>query len=404
MGKTEEFHAAYESAVDKIRTGFGQKHPMIIEGKEAWATSTFDDGCPADTKIVLGLFQKGTRAHAKRAVKAAKTAFPSWAAKPYTERVRLVQRAADLISQRKFELAALMSFENGKNRYEAMADVDEAADLMRWYAAEMLRNQGYERPMGTFLPGETTRSILKPYGVWAVVAPFNFPLAIAAGMSTGALITGNTVVFKPASDTPFMGLRLAETLRDAGLPAGAFNFVTGPGATVGQELLDNPDVDGFVFTGSRAVGMKALQTFTRTRPKPIITEMGGKNPAIITASADLDKAAIGVVRAAFGYGGQKCSACSRVLVDERVKDAFVARLLAETEKIKVGDPTVRDVYLGPVINEAAVATYAHAIAEIQRPKGQILAGGKALQGTGHFVEPTIVDGVPRDHRIHKDRP
>jgi len=150
------------------------------------------------------------------------------------------------------------------------------------------------------------------------------------------------------------------------------------------------------------VGMKALETFTRTRPKPIITEMGGKNPAIITANADLDKAAAGVMRAAFGYGGQKCSACSRVLVDEHVKDAFVAKLLSETEKIKVGDPTVRDVYLGPVINEAAVATYEHAIAEIQRSKGQILAGGKALKGTGHFVEPTIVDGLPRDHRINKE--
>src|SRR5256712_9630122 len=220
-----------------------------------------------------------------------------------------------------------MSFENGKNRYEAMADVDEAADLMRWYAAEMLRNQGYERPMGGSLRGDATRSILKPYGGGAVVGPSTFPLAIAAGMSTGALITGNTVVFKPASDTPFMGLRLAETLRDAGLPAGAFNFVTGPGATVGQELLDNPDVDGFVFTGSRAVGMKALQTFTRTRPKPIITEMGGKNPAIVTASADLDKAAIGVMRAAFGYGGAKCSACPRGLRDQGGKDAVVAQLL-----------------------------------------------------------------------------
>src|SRR5712691_13416553 len=343
MGKTEEFHAAYESAVDKLRTEFGQKHPMIIDGQEAWATGTFDDLCPADTKIVLGLFPKGTRAHAKRALKAANTAFPAWSAKPYTERVRLIQRTADLISQRKFELAALLSFENGKNRYEAMADVDEAADLLRWYASEMMRNQGYEHTMGQFLPGETTRSILKPYGVWAVVAPFNFPLAIAAGMSTGALITGNTVVFKPASDTPFMGLRLAEILRDAGVPSGVFNYVTGPGATVGQELVDNPDVDGFVFTGSRAVGMKALETFTRTRPKPIITEMGGKNPAIITASADLDKAAAGVMRAAFGYGGQKCSACSRVLVDEHVKEAFVAKLLSETEKIKVGDPTVRDV-------------------------------------------------------------
>ena len=402
MNKTEEFHAAYEAAVDKVRADFGQKHPMIIGGQEVWATSTFKDTSPADTKLVLGLFQKGGRAHAKQAIKAAKAAFPQWSTTAYPDRVRLVQRAADLISERKFALAALMSFENGKNRYEAMADVDEAADLMRWYAAEVLRNQGYERAMGQFLPGETARSILKPYGVWAVVAPFNFPLAIAAGMSTGALITGNTVVFKPASDTPFMGLRLAELLRDAGLPAGVFNFVTGPGATVGQELVDNPDVDGFVFTGSRAVGMKALQTFTRTRPKPIITEMGGKNPAIITASADLDKAAIGVLRAAFGYGGQKCSACSRVLVDRSVKDAFLAKLLAETEKIKVGDPIVRDVYLGPVINEAAVATYVNAIGEIKRSNGKVLSGGKTLKGSGHFVEPTIVDGLPRDHRINKE--
>ena len=402
MNRTEEFHAAYETAVDKVRADFGQTHPMIIGGQEVWSKTTFPDTSPADTKLVLGLFPKGSRAHAKQAVKAAQGAFPQWSATAYADRVRVVQRAADLISQGKFALAALMSFENGKNRYEAMADVDEAADLMRWYAAEILRNQGYERPMGQFFPGETTRSILKPYGVWAVVAPFNFPLAIAAGMSTGALITGNTVVFKPASDTPFMGLRLAESLRDAGLPAGVFNFVTGPGATVGQELLDNPDVDGFVFTGSRAVGMKALQTFTRRRPKPIIAEMGGKNPAIVMASADLDKAAIGVMRAAFGYGGQKCSACSRVLVDRGVKDAFVAKLLSETEKIKVGDPIIRDVYLGPVINGAAVTTFENAIAEIKRSKGAVIAGGKTLKGNGHFVQATIVDGLPRDHRINTE--
>src|SRR3989454_3461834 len=213
--RTEEFHAAYEAAVDKVRADFGQKHPMIIGGQDVWATSTFEDTSPADTNLVLGLFQKGGRPHSKHAIKAAKAAFPHWAATAYTDRVRVVQRAADLISERKFALAALMSFENGKNRYEAMADVDEAADLMRWYAAEMLRNQGYERAMGQFLPGETTRSILKPYGVWAVVAPFNFPLAIAAGMSTGALITGNTVVFKPASDTPFMASALP---RPSGTP------------------------------------------------------------------------------------------------------------------------------------------------------------------------------------------
>ncbi len=401
LGKTEEFHAHYEAAVDKVRAEFGAKHPLIVGGQEVWSDAMFEDTSPADTTLVLGHFQKGTRVHAKQAIEAAKAAFPGWAATPYAERVRIVQRAADLIAERKFAYAALMSFENGKNRYEAMADVDEAADLMRWYAAEMLRNQGYEHPMGQFLPGETTRSILKPYGVWAVVAPFNFPLAIAAGMSTGALITGNAVVFKPASDTPFMGLRLSEVLHEAGLPPGVFNYLTGPGSTVGQELVDNREVDGFVFTGSRAVGMKAFETFRGDRPKPIITEMGGKNPTIVTASADLEKAAVGVMRAAFGFGGQKCSACSRVLVDRSVKEAFLERLVAETQKIKVGDPTVRDVYLGPVINEAAVATYDKAIQEVKRSKGKVLTGGTSGKGPGHFVAPTIVDGLPRDHRINR---
>src|SRR2546429_10028440 len=201
---------------------------MIIGGEDVWATSTFQDTSPADTNLVLGQFQKGGRPHSKHAIKAAKAAFPHWSTTVHTDRVRLVQRAADLISERKFALAALMSFENGKNRYEAMADVDEAADLMRWYAAEMLRNQGDEPAMGQFLPGATTRSILKPYGVWAVVAPFNFPLAIAAGMSTGALITGNTVVFKPASDTPYIGPRLAELPAQAARPPSRLKHTTRP--------------------------------------------------------------------------------------------------------------------------------------------------------------------------------
>jgi 1-pyrroline-5-carboxylate dehydrogenase len=401
-GKEEEFHQAYEAAVDKVRQEFGRKHPMFIDGKEVVARETFKDTSPSDTKLVLGLFQKGTRDHAKRAIAAARKAFPSWSATHYEKRVEIFRRAADLVSERKFHLSALMSFENGKNRYEAMADVDEMADLIRWYAEEMERNHGYEYEMGRFLPGERTRSVLKPYGVWAVVAPFNFPAAIAAGMSAGAVITGNTAVFKPASDTPFMGLKVYETFRQAGVPPGAFHYVTGPGPTVGRELVENPGVDGFVFTGSRDVGLEAFRSFSESFPKPIITELGGKNPAIVTASADLDTAAVGVMRAAFGFGGQKCSACSRVLVDRRVKKAFLERLLSETRKIKIGDPTKRDVYLGPVINEAAVRTYARAVQEIRRSRGKILTGGKVREGDGHFVEPTIVDGLPRTHRINRE--
>jgi len=401
-GKTEEFHRAYEAAVAEVQKEFGAKHPMFIGGQEVWTRSTFKDVSPFNTKLVLGHFQKGTKAHAKRAVEAARKAFPSWSRMGYGERVKFFERAADLISQRKFHYAALMSLENGKNRYEAMADVDETADLIRWYVNELLENKGYQHEMGQYVPGEKTKAVLKPYGVWAVVAPFNFPFAIAGGMSSGAMITGNTAVFKPASDTPYMGLKLAELFREVGLPPGVFNYVTGPGFTVGQELIENKGVDGFVFTGSREVGLRAFRSFSKAFPKPIITELGGKNPTIVTASADLDKAAAGTMRAAFGFGGQKCSACSRVLVDKRVKKAFLEKLLAETQKVKIGDPTKRDVYLGPVINAAAVATFDKAVKEARRSRGKILIGGQVLKGDGHFVEPTVVDGLPRSHRINKE--
>ncbi len=401
-GRTDEFHQAYEAAVQEVQKEFGAKHPLILGGEEVWTRSTFPDVSPFNTRLVLGHFQKGTRTHAKKAVDAAREAYPAWSRTGYGERVRFFERAADLISQRKFAYAALMSFENAKNRYEAVADVDETADLMRWYANEMLENKGYQHEMGQYVPGEKARATLTPYGVWAVVAPFNFPFAIAGGMSTGAMITGNTAVFKPASDTPYMGLKLAELFRDVGLPPGVFNYLTGPGSTVGQELIENRGVDGFVFTGSRDVGLKAFRSFGKTFPKPIITELGGKNPTIVTASADLDKAAAGTMRAAFGYGGQKCSACSRVLVDKRVKKPFLGKLLAEASKVKIGDPTKRDVYLGAVINEAAVATFDKAVQEIRRSNGKILIGGQALTGDGHFVEPTIVDGLPRNHRINRE--
>ncbi len=401
-GKTDEFHQAYEAAVEQVRMDLGAKHPLFIDGKEIWTRESFTDTSPSNRKLVLGTFQKGTKAHAKRAVEAAKKAFPAWSATGWEERVRIFRRAADLVSAKKFYYAALMSFENGKNRYESMADVDETADLIRWYAEEMERNHGYDFAMGQYVPGEKTRDLLKPYGVWAVVAPFNFPFAIAGGMSAGAMITGNTAVFKPASDTPYMGWELCLIFREAGVPKGVFNYVTGPGSTVGQELVDNTDVAGFVFTGSRDVGLGAYRTFSETFPKPIITELGGKNPTIVTENADLEKAALGAMRAAFGFGGQKCSACSRVLVDKRVKKAFVEKLVAETEKIKMGDPTQRDVYLGPVINEAAVKTYAKAIADVKKGRGKILTGGEVLKGDGLFVKPTIVDGLPRKHRVNNE--
>jgi len=406
-GRQEEFHGAYDAAVAKVQAEFGRTHPMFIDGNGVRSRDgTFEDTSPANRKLVLGRFQKGTRADADRAVTAARAGFPAWSSVPYGERARIMQRAADLMSERKFLLAALMTFENGKNRYEAIADVDEAIDFLRWYAEALVANRGFEREMGQYFPDEHARSVLRPFGVWAVVSPFNFPLAIATGMTVGALITGNTAVLKPASDTPYMALNLYEVLREAGVPATALQYVTGPGSTVGAELVENDGVAGIAFTGSRSVGLAAFRRFAEKHPKPMIAEMGGKNPTIVTATANVEEAVSGVMRGAFGYGGQKCSATSRVIVDKRVKRQFLARLVEETEKIAIGDPSRRDVFLGPVINEDAVAKYRSAVQLAKKGRGKVLCGGRVLTGGGFkdglFVQPTIVDGFPPSHRVNQE--
>ncbi len=342
-GQTNEFHRRYEEAVEKVKRQFGQTHPHYIDGEEAYSEGgEFEDRSPNDTRLVLGRFQKGTRLDAAKAVEAASRAFRLWSGSHYRKRVEIVKRAADIFSERKFELAAWMSFENGKNRFEAVADVDETIDLTRYYCHVLEIEEGFDRPMGRAFPNEETRSILKPYGVWGVISPFNFPLAIAAGMSVGVLVTGNTVVFKPASDTPLMGFLLCRTLHEAGLPNGVFNYVTGPGSTVGAELVENLVVKGIVFTGSKDVGFSAYKQFSAEVPRPFIAELGGKNPVIVTANADVEKAAEGVVKAAFGYSGQKCSAASRVYVEKSVKQRFVDSLVSRTKELKVGNAVEKD--------------------------------------------------------------
>jgi 1-pyrroline-5-carboxylate dehydrogenase len=239
--------------------------------------------------------------------------------------------------------------------------------------------------------------------VWAVLAPFNFPHALSAGMSSGALVAGNTVVFKPASATPLSGYELARCYLDAGVPAGVFNFVTGGGEEVGERLALHEDVDGVIFTGSKEVGLDLFRRVGPDFPKPCITEMGGKNPTIVTAKADLEKAVEGVTRSAFGFSGQKCSACSRVYVERPVYDEFITRLTARTESLKVGDPAERDVYMGPVIDERAVSRFEEAVASAAG--GRVRAGGTRLTGGdfehGTFVAPTVIDGLAADHDLFK---
>jgi 1-pyrroline-5-carboxylate dehydrogenase len=261
--------------------------------------------------------------------------------------------------------------------------------------------------MHTLGPGEENLSVMRPYGVWAVISPFNFPLALAAGPAGGALAAGNTVVFKPASATPLLGQKLAEMAIEAGLPAGVFNFITGPGSTAGQELIDNSGIDGIVFTGSKEVGLHLMRdNAARSIPRPLIVEMGGKNPAIVTQAADLDKATDGVMRSAFGAQGQKCSACSRVYIQREVRDRFVEQLVEKTKRIKIGNPLERDVWLGPVINESALKTYLSAVDRARRDGGKILTGGRRLTDPpfdrGYFVEPTIIDGLPANHSLFSE--
>jgi 1-pyrroline-5-carboxylate dehydrogenase len=400
----EQLHANYDAGLATARGELGATHGQFINGEWRQAPETFDKLSPIDGSLV-GRFAKGTRQDVRDAVAAARGAARAWAHTPWLERIAIMRRMADIISERQMELAALMGIEVGKNRLEALGDVEETADLIRYYCDQLQANDGFDHPMGNL--GDSTvhtRSVLKPHGVWGIISPFNFPMALSGGPAGGALVAGNAVVYKPSSDAPLCGVKLAEIANLAGLPRGVFNMVSGPGATVGAELQENDGVDGLLFTGSYEIGFNGVyKTFSKVYPKPVIVEMGGKNPAIVSSHADLEEAAEGVMRSAFGFAGQKCSACSRVYVQAPVYDAFLEALVAKTKAITVGDPTERKVWLGPLVNAKAKAKYVAAIAEAERD-GRIIAGGVVLAGHGTdlFVAPTIVADLPADHRIWRE--
>ncbi|MFH1474752.1 MAG: aldehyde dehydrogenase family protein [Chloroflexota bacterium] len=402
----EELHALYDAGIERARTRLGAHHQLWIAGAGRDGEGSFELRSPIDRDLLVGTFARGTRQDAKDAVVAARAAQPAWRAVPWRERLAVLRQAADLISERQMEYGALMSMEVGKNRLEALGEVEESADLIRYYADVYERNDGYVHLMDNLGdPTVHTRSILRPFGVFAVISPFNFPMALAAGPSGAALMAGNAVVFKPATASAMSGVLLAEAYRDAGLPDGVFNLVMGPGESVGQEIQENPGIDGIVFTGSYEVGMAIFRTFSKQWPKPCIVEMGGKNPAIVTAKADLEEAADGIVRSAFGFGGQKCSANSRVYVERPVHDELVRLLVQKTEKITIGDPLVKTNWLGPIIDERAVERYRAAVADARRD-GRVLVGGERLsdgdRARGTFVEPTVVGHLPADHRLFQD--
>ncbi|MFN0074186.1 MAG: aldehyde dehydrogenase family protein, partial [Chloroflexota bacterium] len=312
------------------------------------------------------------------------------------------RRATDLISARGHELAARLTYEVGKTRMEALGDVEESADFLRYYCDHLERAEGFDQPMAGLSAGERPHDRLRAYGVWLVISPFNFPMALAAGPVGAALVAGNTVVLKPSSDAPSLGIELGRILAEAGLPDGVMNVITGSGAEVGQALADDPRVGGLTFTGSYDAGMALYRGFSQRYPRPCIVEMGGKNPAIVTRHANLEKAAEGIVRSAFGFSGQKCSACSRVYVERTVRDSLVDLIRDRTEKLIVGDPAHRETFTGPVIRQSKVDDFRRAM-DLSLSDGQIVAGGAVLTNGecthGHFVQPTVVVGLDHEHEL-----
>jgi 1-pyrroline-5-carboxylate dehydrogenase len=404
-GDLEQFHHHFDTALARIRTASGGLHPFYIDGKAIQSgEESLVDRSPIDTSVVLARFAAASSTHVDAAVFAAKRAYPIWARRPWQERVAILRRAASLIRERKYELAALMSLEVGKSRLEAMGDAEESADLVDYYCQQVDEADGFVRPMSRITPVERNTDVLRPYGVFACIAPFNFPLALSAGMSSAALVAGNSVVYKPAEDTPWTGLKLYEVYRDAGLPAGVFNLLIGRREEIGDRLWQHPDVDGVVFTGSKPVGMRIHAGISGRWIKPALLELGGKNAAIVLRSADLDAAAEGVMRSAFSLQNQKCSATSRVYVQHEVYAPFVERLIEKTRALSMGDPSERDVFFGPVINERAVERFEQAVVQA-RTEGTILLGGTRLMGgifdRGHFVAPTIAR-LPLDSSLFRD--
>jgi len=408
-GQSDEFRRRFDDALEELRPGFGHDHAHLIDGTGsapgADSGARFEDRSPADTRVLLGRFPVGTPAEVDAAVQAARRGYPDWSRRPWRERADILRRAAEVIEERGFGLSALVSVEAGKNRLEAMGDVTETADLIRYYCDQMERASGFDRPMARLTPNEETRSVLRPYGVWAIISPFNFPAALSAGPAAGALVAGNTVVLKPSQETPLTAAALYAVFREAGLPASALQVVQGPGEPTGRALAEHPGLDGLLFTGSKAVGLALRQRFGGAYPRPCIAEMGGKNPALVMPSADLDAAAEGVLRSAFGLQGQKCSACSRVYVHSAVKARFAELLLDKTRALVIGDPSRQGVFLGPVIHQRAFEAYEGHAATARRD-GRVLVGGESLRGGegahGYFVSPTVVDGLSDGHPLMRE--
>src|SRR5216683_1286380 len=393
------------AAIDRVRGQLGREYDLIIGGRRERTADKIHSVNPAHPSQIVGIHQKAGKEHVEPAMNAALKAFTSWSRTPIEERASLLFRAADLMRQRKMDYMAWLVFEVSKNWGEADADISETIDFCEFYSREALRFARAETPVQ--LPGERDRLTYIPLGVGAVIPPWNFPCAIMAGMTLASIVSGNTVVLKPSSDSPTIAAKFVELLEEAGVPEGVVNFCPGAGASFGDAVVAHPKTRYIAFTGSREVGLHINKVAATQAPgqvwiKRAILEMGGKDAIIVDADADIESAVEGVAQAAFGFQGQKCSACSRAIVDERVYDKFLEQLKARVEKIIVGDPAEYS-NMGAVINEGSMKTILGYI-EQGKKDGRLITGGERAPeaGEGYYIRPTVFADIPAKSKLEQE--
>jgi 1-pyrroline-5-carboxylate dehydrogenase len=397
--RSAELDRAFEAALAEAREREPEPLAHLVAGRDVAVGESFAREDPSRRRQMASRAHEGAEAVAE-AVEAGQAAQREWRRLPHEERVAALRATERLIDDRKLELAAAISHEVGKVRTESIAEVEEAIDLIETYCRQVESAAGFETPLGQLSPDERNTDVLRPYGVFAVIAPFNFPFALGFGMAAAALAAGNAVVLKPPEEAPRSGGAVARLLAEAGVPDGVISLVHGGPAT--GEALVGSAIDGVAFTGSAEVGREIGRRLSAgPYPKPVLAEMGGKNAAVVGASADLEAAAEGIAKAAFGFSGQKCSACSRAIVVDEVHDELVERLAELARTSIVGDPADPDVATGPVVNEQAIERFERSV-ESARRDGVVAAGGSQGDDVGWFVEPTVVSGLPRGHPLTRD--
>src|SRR5579862_4376679 len=403
FSKPEEMQAAQE-ALKKVRAEFGREYELWIAGARHKTGDLLTSVNPSKPSEIIGKHHKATPELAKLAIEDAHAYFPEFSRTPVEKRIEMAARVPAIIRERKFEFDAWLVAEAGKTWYEADADVSEAIDFCEYYARQMQR-MAKPDPL-VQMPGERDEMVYLPLGAGIIIPPWNFPLAIMTGMSVAALVAGNTIIIKPSSETPTIAAKFAEVLAAAGFPAKSFSLCVGSGAVIGDLLVEHPKTRFVSFTGSREVGLRINELAAKPRKgqiwiKRVVAEMGGKDAIIVDREADVDSAIAGVVQSAFGYQGQKCSACSRAIVDDPVYDEFVEKLEAKVATLQVGAPEDRSTFMGPVISAGARKTILDYI-ELGRGEGRLIAGGGVLPGDGYFVQPTVFAGVESKARIFQE--